>query len=64
MKIELANARVVVQLQMLPSMRRGRLGFACGAPFFLLFRRFRMMWLIATETRARLSGKRPVLKLL
>jgi hypothetical protein len=34
MKMELKNARVVLQLQALPNLRRGRFGFAFGAPFF------------------------------
>jgi len=63
MKMELKNARVVLQLQALPNLRRGRFGFAFGAPVFLLKRRLRMMLLIAAAGRSRLVGNRPPLKL-
>lgn len=61
-KIELAAARWVMRVQALPSLRSGRLRFAFGAPLFLLRQRLRMMLLIATEARARLTGSRNLLK--
>jgi len=64
MKMELATARWVLQLQALPNLRRGRLGFAIRAPFFLLTRRLRMMSMIAAQARLRLAGNRPLLKVL
>jgi hypothetical protein len=63
-KMELVNAGVVLRRQALPNLRRGQIGFACRAPFFLLKRRVRMMWLIASHTRVRVMGKRPVAKVL
>jgi hypothetical protein len=63
MKMELKNARVVLQLQALPNLRRGRFGVAFGAPIFLLKRRVRMMMLIAAAGRSRLVDDRPLLKL-
>jgi hypothetical protein len=59
-KMEWINAGVVLRRQALPNLRRGRIAFAFGAPFFLLKRRFRMMWLIAAQTRVRVMGKQPV----
>jgi hypothetical protein len=56
MRMEVRTARLVLELQVLPSLRRARLGFALGAPFFLLKRRLRMMWLIAAQARLRLKG--------
>jgi hypothetical protein len=64
MKMELTTARWVLRLQALPSLRGGRLGFAGRAPMFLFNRRLRMMWLIATQARARLAGNRAVLTVL
>jgi hypothetical protein len=62
MKMELINARKVLELQVLPNLRRGRILFACRAPFFLLKRRLRMMLLIAAQAYARLVASRPVMK--
>jgi len=64
MRMELATARLVLRRQALPALRSGRVGFAVGAPLFLLTRRLRMMLLIATQARRRLSGNRPILKVL
>lgn len=64
MKMELVHARRVLRMQALPNLRAGRLGFACAAPFFLLKRRLRMMWLIAAQCRMRLLHKRFSLALL
>jgi hypothetical protein len=64
MKMELMNARLVLQLQALPFLRRGQLGPVCGALFFVMKRRLRMMLLIAAEARARLRGQRFLLKVL
>ncbi len=62
MRMELKAARLVLAWQVLPSVRRGRLGFALGAPFFLLQRRLRMMWLIAGQARSRLKGGQRILE--
>jgi hypothetical protein len=64
MKMELVNAGVILRRQALPNLRRGRVGFACRAPFFLLKRRIRMMCLIAAQTRVRVIRGRPVAKML
>jgi hypothetical protein len=64
MRMELAALNMVIRRQAIPALRNGRLGFALGAPFFLLARRLRMMLLIATEARARMWGKRRILQLL
>jgi hypothetical protein len=64
MKLELATARWMLRLQALPNLRRGRLGFACRAPFFLLKCRLKMMLLIASQARLRLAGNRVLLKVL
>jgi Sulfotransferase family len=64
MKLELVTARWMVRLQVMPNLRRGRLGFACRAPFFLLKCRLQMMLLIAAQGRARLAGDRRLLKVL
>jgi hypothetical protein len=62
MKLEIANARAIWRLQVLPALRSGRYRFALRAPLFLLRRRLRMMWLMTLETK-RLSGRRrPVLQ--
>ena len=50
------TARWVVLQQALPALRNGRIAFALGAPWFLLARRLRMMWIVVKEARDRLSG--------
>lgn len=55
-KMELLTARWVVLQQALPALRNGRIAFALGAPWFLLARRLRMMWIVVKEARDRLSG--------
>jgi hypothetical protein len=64
MKVELANAGLILRLQILPKLRRGEIGFALVAPFYLLKRRLRMALIIAKEARLRLLGRRALLKLL
>jgi hypothetical protein len=64
MKMEMASVRIVMRIQVLPALRRGRLGFACGAIAYLFQRRLRMMLLILTQAHARLTGKWRGLKLL
>jgi Sulfotransferase family len=61
-KMEFVTARLVLIKQALPSLSNGRTRFALSAPIFLLTRRFRMMWLVAQETRRRLSGRNVVIK--
>ena len=62
MKIERITARAVLTRQAWPGLRAGRIGFFLRAPLFVLTRRVRMMGLIATEARARLTGARRILK--
>jgi hypothetical protein len=64
MKMELKAARRTLRSQTLPGLRNRRIGFVCRAPFFLLECRLRTMLLIAREMRARLTGKRQLLKVL
>jgi hypothetical protein len=61
MKMEIANTRMVVRLQAIPALLSGRIRFACRAPFFLITQRLRIMSLIASQARARLSGDRRLL---
>jgi hypothetical protein len=61
MKMEIANTRMVVRLQAIPALLSGRIRFACRAPFFLITQRLRIMSLIASQARARLSGNRRLL---
>jgi Sulfotransferase family len=62
MKMELSTAKLIMQGQALPSLRRGRVAFALRAPFFLLKRRLRMMSLITAQAHSRLSGYERLLK--
>jgi hypothetical protein len=62
MKMELLNARLVVQRQVIPALRKGRIGYALGAPIYLIMRRCVMIAFIAMQTRLRLTGKRLLLK--
>lgn len=64
MRMELTALSLVMRRQAIPAWRNGRVKFALGAPLFLLARRLRMMLLIASEARARMRGKRPILQLL
>lgn len=64
MRMELTTLSLVIRRQAIPAWRNGRVKFALDAPFFLLARRLRMMLLIASEARARMRGKRPILQLL
>jgi hypothetical protein len=64
MRMEFTTAKTVIRLQAIPALRNGRIGFALGAPLFLLARRLRMMLLIATQTSARMRGRRRILALL
>lgn len=63
MKMEIANTRLVVRLQAIPALLSGRTRFACHAPYFLILQRLRIMSLIASHARTRLSGKRRPLSL-
>jgi len=63
MKIEVLTARMILLGQALPNLRRGRVLFALRAPFFILARRTRMMWLVVQEARRRLRGRYTVMKL-
>jgi hypothetical protein len=62
MKMELSTARLIMQGQAIPSLRKGRVGFALRAPLFLLKRRLRMMSLIAAQAHTRRSGYQGLLK--
>jgi hypothetical protein len=62
MKIERITAQLIVGRQAWPALRRGKVRFACGAGYFLLMLRARMMRLLAREGGARLAGKRPLLQ--
>ena len=62
MKIERITAQMIVGRQAWPALRRGQVRFACGAGYFLLMLRARMMRLLAREGGARLAGKRPLLQ--
>ena len=61
-KMEFVTARWVLVKQAVPGLSNGRIGFALGAPIFLLARRLRMMWVVGRETRRRLSGNNIVIK--
>jgi len=61
-KMEFVTARLVLAKQALPRVSNGRIRFALGAPFFLLTRRLRLMWLVAKEARRRLSGNNTVIE--
>jgi hypothetical protein len=63
MKMEAITARMILLGQALPRLRRRQIGFALGAPFYIIKRRIRMMLLIARETRCRFSGRHEVMKL-
>jgi Sulfotransferase family len=63
-KTELKNVRVVLAWQALPRLRRGWVGFALRAPFFLLKSRLRMMRFIARQSRWRHSAPVKPLELL
>lgn len=62
MKMEIITARLVMRQRALPAWRERRIGFSLGAFVFLIGRRLRMMLLIASETRARLTGKKRLLQ--
>ena len=64
MKMEMLTARTVMQLQVVPCLRRGRIAFACRAILRLFACRWAMMQLIATGKRARSGDERRVLALL
>jgi hypothetical protein len=64
MKMEMLTARLVVLKQALPALANGRIAFFLGAPLFLLARRLRMMWVVVTAARLRLSGRNALLKVL
>jgi hypothetical protein len=56
--MELAAARWLVRMQVLPKLRHGRVGSAGASPVVLLKHRLKMMLIIATQARLRLSGNR------
>jgi hypothetical protein len=60
-KMELLNARLVLRSQMLPALKKHRIGYASGAPLYLIVRRFVMIMFIASQAGIRLFGKRRVL---
>jgi Sulfotransferase family len=60
-KMELLNARLVLQSQVLPALKKSRIGYASGAPLYLIMRRLVMMTFIASQAGQRLSGKRRLL---
>jgi hypothetical protein len=64
MKMEMVTARMVMQLQVLPCLRNGRVGFASRAILRLVACRWAMMRLVATETRVRQAGEKQLLTLL
>ena len=64
MKMEMVTARMVMQLQVLPCLRNGRVGFASRAVLRLVACRWAMMRLVATETRVRQAGEKQLLTLL
>jgi hypothetical protein len=61
MKMELLNAQLVMNKQVLPALKESRIGYASGAPFYLIMRRFVMIVFIISQTRQRLTGRRRVL---
>jgi hypothetical protein len=59
-KTGMANARNLLSVAW-GALRKGRLGLASRAPFLLVYRRLRTMWLYATQAVARTVGaKRPM----
>jgi len=64
MKMELLNLQLILRRQVLAALRNGRIGFACGAPLYVIMRRAVMMVFLTMQAPARLMGKRPLLKLL
>jgi hypothetical protein len=62
MKMEIITAHMLVTQQALPALRTGRIRHGLGAFVFFLERRLRMMLLIASEARARLTGKKRLLQ--
>ncbi len=62
LKIEMLNARTVLSRLALPALRECRFAFAGAVLWFLIHRRLRVIWLIATEAKSRLGGKRNVLR--
>jgi len=62
MRIELSTARLIMQGQALPSLRKGQVALTLRAPFFVLKRRLRMMSLITGQAHTRLSGYEGLLK--
>jgi hypothetical protein len=60
--LELRNAQLILQRQVLPAWRLGRWRFACGAAPFFVARRLRIMAGVALELLGRLSGRRDVLE--
>ncbi|HUN73050.1 MAG TPA: sulfotransferase [Steroidobacteraceae bacterium] len=64
MRTEIRNARLVLQWQSVPSLRRGRIRFALRAPIFLAQSRLRMMRLLASQWRLRRRVRCPLLEVL
>jgi hypothetical protein len=64
MKMEIITARVVLQRQVFPAVRCGKLGFAIRALLRLVACRWFMMRAIAVELRRRLAGKKTILQAL
>jgi hypothetical protein len=62
MSIELSTARLIMKRQALPSLRKGRVRFAFVAPFFLLKRRLRMIYLLTVQSHARIWGRKRLLQ--
>jgi hypothetical protein len=64
MKMEILSVRTVMRLQVLPSLRTGRVGFACRTLLRLVACRWAMMWLLAAEARPRFADEKKLLELL
>ena len=62
MGIELSTARLILKRQALPGLRKGRVRFAFVAPFFLLKRRLRMIYLLTVQSHARTRGHKRLLQ--
>jgi hypothetical protein len=64
MHMELLNMMLIFRQQALPALRNRRVGYACGAPCYLILRRMVMIAYIALQARRRVLGEREILKVL